>query len=242
MSNSKNITAVILAGGLGTRLRTVVKDQPKVLAEVNGRPFLKYLLDQLVQWHIKTIVLCTGYLGDQIESCFGHQYRGAHLIYSKEPEPLGTGGALRFALPLINTGQVLVLNGDSYCAADFEEFFNWHTNKNSAATLYLCQITDTSRFGRVKITGSGEIVQFDEKDERATHPGLINAGIYLLDRTLIEKIPYNKPCSLERELFPQWIGHNFYGYRQDSAFLDIGTPESYAAASMFLSGITETVN
>ncbi len=242
MNDRKNITAVILAGGLGTRLKTVVKDQPKVLAEVNGRPFLKYLLDQLANWHIEKIVLCTGYLGDQIETFFGNQYRSAQLVYSKEPEPLGTGGALRFALPLLNSEQVLVLNGDSYCDADFTDLLDWHTVKHSSATVYLCKMHDTSRFGRVQVTGTGEIIKFDEKDGQVTQPGLINAGIYLINRKFLDTIPDKKPCSLEREIFPGWIGQHFFGYRTDSAFLDIGTPESYAAASVFLTKLTEDVN
>jgi NDP-sugar pyrophosphorylase family protein len=240
VTNNISINAVILAGGLGSRLRSVVDGQPKVLAEVSGQPFLKYLLDQVVKWHIDKIVLCTGYLGAQIESCFGEEYHGVPLTYSKETMPLGTGGALRFALPLVKSETVLVLNGDSYCAADFAAFFLWHKSKHSSASLLLANMADTKRFGRVQVSETGEIQRFDEKDERLAGPGLINSGIYLIQRLLLESIPEKVPCSLERDMFPTWIGRKFYGYRTDYPFLDIGTPESYAKAETFLGNVNGT--
>ena len=239
MNKKITLNAIILAGGLGTRLRPVIEGQPKVLAEIKGNPFLKYLLDQLVSCGIEKIILCTGYLGEQISSYFGNNYRGAELVYSQEPKPLGTGGALRFALPHVTTESVLVLNGDSYCAADFFGFSQWHCRHNAAASLLLTELTDTRRFGRVQMAENSAITRFDEKDESVIQPGLINAGIYIISRDLLEKIPENAPCSLEREMFPNWIGHNFYGYRTEAPFLDIGTPESYSKAEAFLANISE---
>ena len=118
MSDISNIEAAILAGGLGTRLRSVVPDRPKVLAEIGGRPFIEILLDQVAAAGIRTAVLCTGYLGDQIEARLGTRRGPLALRYSREVEPLGTGGALRLALPMLASDTVLVLNGDSYCDAD----------------------------------------------------------------------------------------------------------------------------
>ena len=115
MNNRDCPTAVLLAGGAGSRLRSVIDDRPKVLAEVCGRPFLEYLLDQRVKWRIRDVVLCTGYLAEQIEAYFGMTYRSLRLRYSREIIPLGTAGALRLALPLVRSDTVLVLNGDSFC-------------------------------------------------------------------------------------------------------------------------------
>ena len=109
------VTAAILAGGLGTRLRSVVKDRPKVLAEIRGVPFLTYLLDQLAAAGVRDVVLCTGYMGEQVRSAFGDSYGGMCLSYSQESSPLGTAGALRLALPLFKSSSVLVMNGDSFC-------------------------------------------------------------------------------------------------------------------------------
>lgn len=240
MDDRSSLTAVILAGGLGTRLRPVVENQPKVLAKIKGHPFLKYLLDQLVDWKIEEVVLCTGYLGDQIESQFGLDYHGIRLIYSREVTPLGTGGALQLASSLIKSDTVLVLNGDSYCAADFDAFWRWHCLQKSEASLLLLHNPDTSRFGRVQVTADGHIERFDEKDKNSPKPGVINAGIYLIRRSLLESIPDIGPISLERDIFPSWIGQNFFGYQTTCPFIDIGTPESYSLAENFLDNIAES--
>ncbi|MGZ3606735.1 MAG: nucleotidyltransferase family protein [Syntrophales bacterium] len=232
MDDRPSLTAIILAGGLGTRLRPVLDDQPKVLATVSGHPFLKYLLDQLASWQIQEVVLCTGYLGEQIELRFGLDYRGLRLIYSRELTPLGTAGALRLALPLINSDTVLVLNGDSYCPVDFDAFWRWHCLRKSAATLLLVNTHDTQRFGRVQVTADGQIMSFNEKKE-AAEAGLINAGVYLIETDILKSIPESGSVSLEREIFPGWIGLDFYGYQTAGPFLDIGTPESYSSAEVF---------
>lgn len=234
MDERPSLTAVILAGGLGTRLRPVLDDRPKVLATVNRHPFLKYLLDQLASWPIREVVLCTGYLGEQIESRFGLDYNGLRLVYSKESAPLGTAGALRLALPLINSDTVLVLNGDSYCEFDFDAFWRWHCLRKSAATLLLVNTPDAQRFGSVRVAADGQIMSFNEKKEGAK-PGLINAGVYLIKSETLKSIPESSSVSLEREIFPELIGLDFYGYQVAGPFIDIGTPESYASAELFLS-------
>jgi D-glycero-alpha-D-manno-heptose 1-phosphate guanylyltransferase len=227
---------VVLAGGLGTRLRTAVPDRPKVLAQVAGRPFLDYLLDQLIHWKINEAVLCTGYLGEHIRARYGGSYKTIVLRYSQELSPLGTAGALRSSLPLLDTDLAVVLNGDSYCRVDIELLCDWHRAHRSDATMLLVTLTDTERYGQVQVDSDGRILAFDEKGVSAG-PGLINAGIYLMDRPLLEAIPETKPLSLEKTIFPSWIGRMFYGYPGPGPFLDIGTPESLAAADAFFSGI-----
>jgi NDP-sugar pyrophosphorylase family protein len=229
VSYLSNATAVILAGGLGTRLRSVVADRPKVLAEVGGRPFIEILLDQLVAEGVKSVVLCTGYLGIQVQDRLGTNYRAMALRYSREPQPLGTGGALRLALPMLDSDPVLVMNGDSYCEARFDTFADRHASQGAAATILLVETDDTRRYGRVRVDQEGRVVSFSEKSADVG-PGWINAGIYLLSRTLIESITTGRAVSLEHEVFPEWIGRGLYGYCSPGRLWDIGLPESYARA------------
>ena len=232
-----NVTAAILGGGLGTRLRSVVPDRPKVIAEINNKPFLAYLLEQLANAGVKKVVICIGYLGEQIKTTFGDSYNSLELIYSQEQSQLGTAGALRLALPLLESDSVLVLNGDSYCDTNLNDFWSRHLTKEAEASLLLTQVSDTKRYGRVEVKEEGQLLSFAEKVE-SSGPGWINAGIYLFKRHLLQKIPENKPVSLERELFPKWLGSSFYGYCSPSArFLDIGTPESYSSAVDFFQKI-----
>ena len=232
MNKLSKITAVILSGGLGTRLRSVVLGQPKVLSEVNSRPFIAYLLDQLSQAGIEKVVLCTGYLGEQVKATFGEYYKDITLLYSQERITLGTGGALRLALPLLKSEPVLVLNGDSFCQADFVNFLNQHITKKATASLLLAEVPDFSRYGSVRMSMNGEITSFEEKSRKAGH-GLINAGVYLLNNTFLESIPVNINISLEHEMFPLWINKGLYGFQNKGNFLDIGIPQDYAAAGRF---------
>ena len=235
MADLGQCTAAILAGGLGTRLRSVVADRPKVMAEVRGQPFLTYLLEQLAQAGFKHTVLCTGYLGEQVKATFGDTYSSLHLEYSQESFPLGTAGALQLALPLFQSEQVLVINGDSFCKANLSDFWAWYTDtKDAEAALLLTQVPDTKRYGRVQVKPSGQVLKFEEKGS-TEGAGWINAGIYLLERRLLSTIPQNHAVSLETEMFPAWIGQELYGYCSQGQFLDIGTPESYAIADNFFS-------
>lgn len=242
MKNSlSHVTGVILAGGLGTRLRSVLSDKPKVLAEVDGRPFVSYLLDQLCRGGVKTTILCTGYLGDQVERTLGSSYGNMELRYSRESAPLGTGGALRHALPMLDGASAIILNGDSYCDANLEYFVSWHESKASPATILLARMKDTQRFGRVDIQEDGDIVRFQEKAE-TSGPGWINAGIYLIERELIQGIPANCPVSIEREIFPKWIKRGLRGFRCAAELWDIGVPDAYAQARAgFASSITQVL-
>jgi NDP-sugar pyrophosphorylase family protein len=232
-----DLTAAILAGGLGTRLRPAVGDRPKVLAEISGRPFLTFLFDQLLHAGIRRVVLCTGYLGEQVRAAFGDSYGSLHLLYSQETFLLGTAGALRLALPLLESESVLVMNGDSYCELDLQAFWTWHRGRQATASLALAQLSDTRRYGRVEVDAEGTVLSFYEKGY-TDEPGWVNAGIYLLQRSLLLKIPAKGAVSLERELFPVWIGYGLYGYRSKGRFLDIGTPEDYAEVQEFFASQT----
>jgi NDP-sugar pyrophosphorylase family protein len=228
-----NVTAAILAGGMGTRLQPVVADRPKVLAPVAGRPYLTHLLDQLADASVSDVLLLTGYRADQVRDTFGECYRGMRLRYSVEPVPLGTGGAIRHALGLVDSPQVLLLNGDSYIEVDLGAFLEHHDERNADVSLVLCRVNDTSRFGRVEADGEDRIVRFEEKGENAG-AGWINAGVYLMERRVIRSIVPGLALSLERDLLPRWLATlRVMAHRTEGRFLDIGTPESYAQGDPF---------
>jgi len=226
------VTAAILAGGLGTRLRPVLADRPKVLAEVRGRPFLAYLLDQLVAVNLRYVVLCTGYLGEQVKATFGDSYGQLRLVYSQESSPLGTAGALRLALPLLKSDPVLVMNGDSFYNVNLQAFWVYHGACKASATLALVRVSDPSRYGQVRVDTHGAVISFQEKGSES-NPGWISAGVYLLTRAFLLRIPTRRVVSLEREVFPAWIGRGLYAYPGEGRFLDIGTPEAYASTEQF---------
>jgi D-glycero-alpha-D-manno-heptose 1-phosphate guanylyltransferase len=230
-----DVPAMILAGGFGTRLRSVLPDTPKVMARVGGRPFLAFLLDSLADAGVREVILCTGYKAEQVGREFGASYRRMRLYYSWESQPLGTGGALRQALGLTSAETVLALNGDSYVSCDLKAFHSWHRDGGFVGSLALARVDDCSRFGTVRTDENGIIQSFDEKRGRP-EAGWINAGVYLLSRRLLESLPEGCPVSIERDAFPSWLPHRLGGYSGSGAFLDIGTPESFARAEAFLAG------
>ncbi|MHB1425992.1 MAG: nucleotidyltransferase family protein [Gemmataceae bacterium] len=229
----EDATAAILAGGLGTRLRSRIADRPKVLAPVHGRPYLEYLLEQLAGAGMREVVLLTGYRADQIHSTFGDRHAGLRLTYCTEPSPLGTAGALRLALPHLNASTTLLLNGDSYCAVSLSDFWDFHHLQSADFSLVLTPKEDCSRYGRVSVGRDCRVLGFEEKST-AAGAGWVNAGIYLFNRSLIEEIAPDVPSSLERDWFSIWAsGKHCFGFRCQDPFLDIGTPESYAQAEAF---------
>jgi len=227
------LDAIILAGGRGTRLRSVVSDRPKPLAEVAGRPFVEWLLLALRTQGVQRAVLATGYKGEMVEAHFGDGARlGMEMAYAHEAVPLGTGGAARHALYRVATSFVLVLNGDSFCPFDVARLVAAHQQANAAATLLLVPMDDCRRYGTVAAVEDGRVLSFREKNADLG-AGLINAGVYLFDRRTLESIPADRAVSLENDTFPALIGHGLYATVGEGPFLDIGTPESYASAERF---------
>jgi len=227
--------ALILAGGLGTRLRSVVGDRPKPMADVGGRPFLAYLLALLRQHHITDVVLCVGYRAEAIQTCFGDGTGcGVRIRYAVEERLLGTGGAVKNAERFIN-GTFLVLNGDSYLDTDLGRLIQFHSAKvaqypETLGTLALTRVRDASRYGSVRMDPQDRLLEFVEKVGQANGETLINGGIYILEPPILAHIPRGKAVSIEREIFPALLKENklLFGYRAEGFFVDIGTPEGYA--------------
>jgi NDP-sugar pyrophosphorylase family protein len=232
-SELSEVTALVLAGGAGTRLRSVVSDRPKPMAQAAGRPFLEHQIEWLARSGVHHVVLCVGYLHDHVQRYFGdgRDFEVA-LHYSVEQEFLGTGGALKLAQPFVHD-TCLVLNGDSWLDVDLAALLRTHRKHqtedvSTAGTLVLTEVPETRDFGSVRLDASGRILQFVEKSD-VVGPGWVSAGIYLMEKSVLTGIPAGRSVSLEREVFPSLLreGSCLWGSRNPGFFVDIGTPDGY---------------
>ncbi|MDO8126567.1 MAG: nucleotidyltransferase family protein [Candidatus Brocadiales bacterium] len=228
----KEIDAILLCGGLGKRLRDVVNDRPKVMAEIDGRPFLDVLIDFVASYGFRRFILCMGYMGHKIKQHYQSKTGSVDILFSEEKEPLGTGGAIKNAEPLIKSNPFLVMNGDSFCPLNLDEFINFHLTKRALLSIALANVKQTSDYGAIGLDDSKRILSFDEKGRKKK--GLVNAGVYLFDRRVLSLIPDNTPYSLEHDLFPQLANRELYGYITQESFIDIGTPERFEKAKEIL--------
>jgi D-glycero-alpha-D-manno-heptose 1-phosphate guanylyltransferase len=218
--------AIVLAGGLGTRLRGVVDDIPKPMAPAQGRPFLAFVLDQLVDGGFDTAILAVGYRHEAIRSYFGEEYGGLALVWSVESEPLGTGGAIRLACDQAHSGDVFVLNGDTYLELDYRAMLKAHVRAGAQLSLAVCQVPDVARFGALDVS-EGIVRGFREKGKSG--PGWINGGTYVLGLELRDRLPKRGAFSFEQELFaPEVQSILPLAFPTTGLFIDIGVPEDYA--------------
>ncbi len=233
MKNLDNITAIILAGGNGTRLQTLVSDRQKVVAQINGKPFLSILLAQIERFGIKKAIICTGYMSETVDAVI-EKYDGALSVScSLEKVPLGTGGAVKNALPLVDTDYFMLMNGDSFLDLDGKIFLQ--PPLSSRAVMALAKVDDVSRYGAVILGESKMIISFSEKGENPGE-GLINAGISLIDKELFkEHCPDKLNFSIETEVFPSLVEANeLSGFVENGTFIDIGVPEAYHKAAQII--------
>jgi D-glycero-alpha-D-manno-heptose 1-phosphate guanylyltransferase len=236
-----DIKAIMLVGGLGTRLRSVVPSTPKVLASIGEKSFLELLVRQLRAQGIRKLVMCTGYLAEQIESQFGDGRKwDVSIEYSKEEMPLGTAGAVKLAQRYLqDSPEFLVLNGDSFLEIDFQSLMTfYHEHDGAIATMAVLHVENASRYGTVHVDASDKVIGFVEKTGSGA-PGLINAGIYVFNRAVLEQIPEG-PASLERDIFPRLLKQGIYGQEHRGMFIDIGTPTDYARAQELLRSLSES--
>ncbi len=225
--------AVILAGGLGTRLKSVIKDIPKPMAEICRRPFLSYILDYLNNQGIKRVILSVGYKWKVIKDFFGSQYKNLELEYAIEDKPLGTGGGLKNALKYVCKEEVFVLNGDTFFDIDLNLFYNLHKSKNSKLSIALKKTENTERYGIVEIDENNRIVSFLEKKKGGS--GFINGGIYLLNKKFFNAVMQENNFSLEKDFLERYFReYEFFGFPFDGLFVDIGIPEDYEKAKNYL--------
>jgi NDP-sugar pyrophosphorylase family protein len=227
--------ALVLVGGLGTRLRAVYADGPKAMAPINGRPFLALLLERLARSGFKDVVLCVGYRAEAIQSWFkdGAEF-GLRIQYSIEDQLLGTAGAIRLGVDRFAAGQrVLAMNGDTWHALDYHAMLEHHLGERSVCTIALTEVPDAGRYGSVELNSNSRVTGFLEKSA-AVHRGWINSGTYLLEHEVIELIPADRVVSLEREVLPRLIQSNVVGFCSNAYFVDIGIPADYQRAQQEL--------
>ena len=207
--------AIVLAGGFGTRLKSVVSDVPKPMAPVAGKPFLTYLLDRLKRQGYGHVILATGYLHEKVEEYFGREYHGISIDYARELSPLGTGGAMVNALQHCSEKYITVLNGDTLFDINHERLCHFADEKKTSLSIVLRQVPDAGRYGSVE----------------TDNEGLINGGIYRVSRNLFDGYTVGEQFSFEKELMQQhYRNERYYAYADGAYFIDIGIPEDYARA------------
>ena len=220
--------AIILAGGLGTRLKESVPDLPKPMAPLSGKPFLYYVLDYLYQAGIKRTILSVGHLHESVINFFGQKFKGIQLEYVIEDIPLGTGGAIKLALSKAKSPAIAILNGDTFFPVPLREMYDFHRNKDADLTLALKPMHKFDRYGTIEL--EGERVKFF-KEKTYLDYGLINGGVYIARKNILSGNEWPEKFSFEKEFLEKKANKLvFAGFTCDQYFVDIGIPEDYAKA------------
>jgi D-glycero-alpha-D-manno-heptose 1-phosphate guanylyltransferase len=230
--------AVILAGGLGTRLRSAYSAGPKSMAPVGGRPFLDYLLQWLSSEGVEDVILCVGYKRSHIRRFVGGGRKwGLRVRYSVEKKLLGTGGAVKKAGRLIPGNRLLVVNGDTFVYVRLGELMEFHQSRKAVATLTAVKIADSARYGSLRMDDRARVAAFleksgiDESKRSKTQKRLINGGVYVFEKTVLKTIRTRKTTSLEKEVFPSLVANKrLHGFKCEAYFLDIGVPKDLRRA------------
>jgi D-glycero-alpha-D-manno-heptose 1-phosphate guanylyltransferase len=230
INNQSDTVAVLLVGGMGTRLRSVVPNAPKPLAAIGSKSFLELLIRQLHDQDIRQIVMCTGYRAEQIEDHFkdGRDY-AVSIGYSRELQPQGTGGAIKLAeVYLQAVPRFIVMNGDSFMEINFADLLNFHESKRAILSMAVRRVPNAGRYGTVELDANQRVTAFREKTG-LDQTGIVNAGVYVFNHEVLQVIPQG-PSSLEKDVLPKLLDHGVYALEQHGEFIDIGTPEDYARA------------
>jgi len=224
--------ALVLAGGEGTRLRPLTLTTPKPVLPLAGRPFLTFMLDWLHRHGVDEAILSLGFLSDAVHEVLGDIQSGMRLRYVHEDEPRGTAGPVRLAADEgILDERFLVVNGDVLTDMDLTAELEQHERTGAAATLALIEVDDVSSYGVVPTKETGEVEAFLEKSPGPAPTNRINAGAYVLERSVVDLIPAGRAVSFEREIFPEMVGEGLYGWVAGGYWIDIGTPERYLEAT-----------
>jgi D-glycero-alpha-D-manno-heptose 1-phosphate guanylyltransferase len=221
--------AIILAGGKGTRLNSIVKNIPKPMADINGKPFLFYILSWLRKHGASSIIISTGYMHQAITGYFGNLFMGIRIRYTVETTPLGTGGAIMLAMEKAEGNDVAVVNGDTFFPIDIDMLFRIHVNSGSRFMMALKPMENFSRYGTVECRGD-TVTKFNEKKFCAK--GYINGGIYTINRSYMQSLGLKGAFSLEKDIFERKLPElDIRCMAFDDTFIDIGTPEDYLKAA-----------
>jgi len=229
-NSSEDIPVLLLVGGLGTRLRSVLSDKPKPLAPIGNISFLELLVMQISSQGLHRLVMCTGFEAGQIQQEFGDGRKWNITIdYSEESRPLGTAGAIKLAERFVSQAPYfVVMNGDSFLELDLRRLIRFHGEHGGSASIAVRRVPDAGRYGTVDVDEQNRVFRFSEKME-IPKSGVINGGVYVFNRDIFRSIP-NGPSSLEKDIFPALLNQGVFALEQDGIFIDIGTPEDYARA------------
>ena len=224
-------TAIILAGGMGTRLKTIISDLPKPMAPIMNVPFLTYQLNYLKHFGIKKVIFSVGYLSEKIIAHYNQSFENISIEYSIEKNPLGTGGGIRMAMSNLKEDLVLILNGDSFFDLNLEQFYNLHLEQKAEFSLALRYVNNSERYGNIEFNSTHQITSFIEKNQ-LNQSGYINAGVYILSKKLY--LQNTKPdinFSIEKDFFEKQLNQLIIkGFEFKDYFIDIGIPEDYLKA------------
>ncbi len=230
----ERIDVVLLVGGLGTRLRSVLgENTPKALAQINGKPFLFYLMRYLSDQGFNQVKLATAHLSESFQDEFKtYVPDGMDVGFSFEKSPRGTGGAIVEALGVVQSEPFFVMNGDSFVFVPLREMLEKHKASGAIASVALVEVPNSDRFGTVLTDADDNVTAFQEKTGIQV-PGWINAGIYILSKEAMGPVIDQETSSVERDVFPHWVGNGLRGFKVKSPFIDIGLPETYESAGQF---------
>ena len=233
MFSLRKIDVIILCGGLGKRLQSIIKGVPKPMAKIKHRPFLDILIDFIASYGFKHFILCTGYKADIIEKYYRQKNSNLSIEFSREEKPLGTGGAIKNAENYIKSNPFLVVNGDSLCKINLREFVDFHLKKEALISIAVTNTDVCDDYGVISINNLRKIVKFNEK-AKGYKNHLINVGFYLLQRKVFSLMPKKDNFSIENDFFPKVIKKNLYAFETQESLMDIGTPERYEKAKHLL--------
>lgn len=229
----KNTDVYILCGGLGKRLKSITKNNPKPMVKIGEKPFLDIIIDYLSGFGFRHFILGIGCRAEVFKKYYKNfKLKDLNIDFCEEKTPLGTGGAVKKAKSLIKSNPFLVLNGDSFCEFNPLDFLKFHQDKKAVVSMLLRKVPSGADYGRVNLDKAGRVIDFNEKDSQASNC-LINAGIYVFDKKVFDSMPQNKLFSLELDFFPKLTRGKCFGYTKSGFFIDIGTPERYLKANKY---------
>lgn len=238
-ASSEDVPVLLLVGGMGTRLRSVLSDKPKPLAPIGDISFLELLVLQLRSQGLRHLVMCTGFQAGQIRQEFGDGSKwNVAIEYSEEAHPLGTAGAIKLAEKFLSQApEFAVMNGDSFLELDLRKLIRFHREHGGWASVAARGVSDAARYGTLRLDKDNRVICFSEK-RGVPEPGLINGGVYIFNRDVLQHIP-DGPSSLEKDVLPELLSHGVFALEQSGMFIDIGTPEDYARAQALYQSLSQ---
>ena len=236
MRQLENTDVVILAGGLGKRLKDVTGGGQKVLVKIDGKPFIEILIDYIAAQGGKRFILCTGHGAQEVEEHFKKNRPDLNVVFSIEQEPLGTGGAIKQGAGLVKTENFLAMNGDCFCVIDYNKFIAAHHARQANASIAITRMEDARDYGTIEFNANHEIQAFKEKRPEAV-AAYINTGTYCFKREVFSLVNTAQKFSIEYDFFPHLVGKKFFTHEVGNQFIDIGTPDRYAWAQEHLKSL-----